>query len=61
MAMIYKGNFSYFKEINDQKQFIFENATGDTNIESKLTTLLADDTTSMITVTITKKDDGQNE
>lgn len=55
MAVVYKGNFSYFKEVSSQKQFIFENVTGDTNIESKIATLLADSTASMITVTITKK------
>ena len=55
MAVVYKGNFSYFKEVSDQKQFIFENVEGDTNIESKVSTLLADSTASMITVTITKK------
>lgn len=59
MAVVAKGTFSYFKETNNQKQFIFENATGDTNIENKIASLLADSTTSMITVTITKKDDGQ--
>lgn len=59
MAIVAKGNFSYFKETNNQKQFIFENADGATNIENKISTLLADNTTSMITVTITKKDDGQ--
>ena len=55
MAVVYKGNFSYFKEVSDQKQFIFENVEGDTNIESKVSTLLADSTASMITVTITKR------
>ena len=59
MAVVAKGTFSYFKETNNQKQFIFENATGVTDIENKVSTLLADSTTSMITVTITKKDDGQ--
>lgn len=59
MAVVCKGSVSYFKEVNDQKQFIFENADGATNIENKIATLLADSTTSMITVTITKKDDGQ--
>lgn len=56
MATVYKGNFSYFKEVSNQKQFIFENVTGDTDIESKVATLLADSTASMITVTITKRD-----
>ena len=55
MAVVYKGNFSYFKEVSDQKQFIFENVEGDSNIESKVATLLADSTASMITVTITKR------
>lgn len=55
MAVVYKGNFSYFKEVSDQKQFIFENVEGDSNIENKVSTLLADSTASMITVTITKK------
>lgn len=59
MAVVAKGNFSYFKEVSNQKQFIFENAEGTTNIENKIATLLADNTASMITVTITKKDDGQ--
>ncbi len=59
MAIVAKGNFSYFKEVSNQKQFIFENADGATNIENKIATLLADSTASMITVTITKKDDGQ--
>lgn len=61
MAVVAKGNFSYFKETSGQKQFIFENQTGVTNIENKISTLLADSTTSMITVTITKKDDGQEQ
>mgnify|MGYP003485390737 CR=1 FL=1 len=61
MAVICKGTFSYFKETNNQKQFIFENATGTTDIENKMSALLADSTTSMITVTITKKYDGQSE
>jgi len=55
MAVVYKGTFSYFKEVSNQKQFIFENADSDTAIESKLATLLADSTASMITVTVTKK------
>lgn len=55
MAVVYKGNFSYFKEVSNQKQFIFENVEGDINIESKVATLLADSTAGMITVTITKK------
>lgn len=55
MAVVYKGNFSYFKEVSSQKQFIFENVEGDTAIESKVATLLADNTAGMITVTITKK------
>lgn len=59
MAIVAKGSFSYFKETNNQKQFIFESATGTTDIENKVSTLLADNTASMITVTITKKDDGQ--
>lgn len=62
MAVVCKGTVSYFKQpVDATKQFIFENVTGATNIEDKISTLLADDTASMITVTITKKDDGQNE
>ena len=61
MAVVAKGTISYFKQpVDATKQFIFENVTGVTNIENRISTLLADDTASMITVTITKKDDGQS-
>lgn len=56
MAVECKGTVSYFKQpVDATKQFIFENVEGDTNIESKVSTLLADSTASMITVTITKR------
>ena len=56
MSTVCKGTFSYFREQSGIKNFTFETLEGDSMINNRLGQLEADNTVSMITLTLTKKE-----